>query len=65
MNLFNPEYIEEPQNAYIDITAENYTVVDEVEGISPIKEKVSEEIVDAVNNQLDSIKLSDNCYEKP
>ena len=38
LDIFQKDYIEEPQNAYIDITDNDYKVVDEVEGNSPIKE---------------------------
>ena len=65
LEIFQEDYIEEPQNAYIDITEDDYKVVDEIEGNSPIKENVTEEITTAINEQKTKLTLSDNCYQKP
>ena len=43
MEIFQEDYIVNPQNAYIDITDDTYKVVNEVEGNAPIKENVTEE----------------------
>ena len=65
MEIFQEDYIVNPQNAYIDITDDTYKVVNEVEGNAPIKENVTEEITTAINEQKTKLTLSDNCYQKP
>ena len=65
MKLFDDDYTEAPHNAYIDISDDDYTVIDEVYGNTPIFENITTEIKEAINNQLDSITLSDECYVKP
>lgn len=65
LGIFDQNYIEAPTDAYIDITDTEYKVVEETYGNTPILDTVINEIVDAINNQYDSITLSDNCYIEP
>ena len=65
LELFTEDYIEAPVNAYIDFTEDNYIVVDEVMGTTPISEQIISEIEDALDSAISEITLSDNCYENP
>lgn len=64
-NLFSNEYIEAPVNAYVNLTEDNYEIISETYGNTPIKSQIILEIIDAINNQYDSIVLSDACYVEP
>lgn len=63
--LFDEDYIEAPRDAYLDITEDDYQVVDEVAGNTPIRDNIVSEITAAVNEQKTALTLSDDCYEKP
>ena len=63
--LFDASYIEAPEDAYLDITDTDYTIVDEKPGNTPIASAITQEITDAVDTQKTSLTLSDACYEKP
>lgn len=63
--LFDSDYIEAPEDAYLDITEDDYKVVAEKPGNTPIKDTVITEITQAINDQETSLTLSDACYEKP
>ena len=65
LDIFSKDYIEDPNDAYIDLTDEGYTVVDEVLGNKPIEDEIISEITQAVQNQDETITLSDSCYESP
>lgn len=63
--LFDEEYIEPPVDAHLDITEDDYQVVDEVEGNTPIRDNIVAEITVAIDDQKTQVTLSDDCYEKP
>ncbi|MCM1283942.1 MAG: L,D-transpeptidase/peptidoglycan binding protein [Muribaculaceae bacterium] len=63
--LFSEDLLEAPQNAYLDITESGYQVVEEQKGNTPIAENVLAAIVEAIDNQEESLLLSDDCYEAP
>jgi hypothetical protein len=65
LEMFDDSYIEKPENAYLKITDDDYEVVEQVEGNSPIRDTVISEIAAAIDAQQDSLVLSDDCYEKP
>ena len=63
--LFDEEYIEPPTDAHLDITEDDYEIVQETEGNQPIPEIMKTEIKAAIENQKTTLTLSDSCYEKP
>ncbi len=63
--LFDPSYIEAPEDAHLQITDDDYTVISEKNGNAPIRKEIIKEIEKAVNDQETSLTLSDACYEKP
>ncbi len=63
--LFSSDYIEEPVDARIEITESEYSVIDETYGNMPVKEEIYSETTEALNNQIESITLSDKCYVEP
>lgn len=63
--LFDPSYIEAPEDAHLQITDEDYTVVNEKNGNTPIRDEIQKEIIRAVDDQKTTLTLSDACYEKP
>lgn len=63
--LFDKDYIAAPEDAYLDITEDDYEVVKEIPGNTPVREKIIAEITAAVENQKTAYTLSDDCYEKP
>lgn len=65
LELFSEEKIIPPQNARLDITEEGYEIIPEENGVSPIEEKVYEEIKNALDIQSTIVTLSDDCYLKP
>jgi uncharacterized protein YxeA len=65
LEIFDKDYIEEPQNAYLNITDDDYEVVEQVEGNSPIRDEVISEISSAFDTMQPEVTLSDDCYKKP
>lgn len=63
--LFEKEYIEKPQDAYMELDEEHYEMVPEVLGNEPITEILTAEVNEAVAQGEYTITLSDNCYVKP
>lgn len=63
--LFEKDYIEKPQNAYMELDEEHYELVPEVQGNEPIPEVLEAEIEEAVAQGEYTATLSDSCYEKP
>lgn len=63
--IFSSEYIEQPQNASIQVADGTYSVVPEVLGTVPIYEQIFTEIQNSLDAESKSLTLSDSCYEKP
>lgn len=65
MEIFNEDYITQPEDAHIDLSEDDAKVVDEVDGNAPIRDRIVDEITKAVDNQETQYTLSDACYESP
>lgn len=63
--LFDADYITPPEDARIDLTEDDAQIVEEVDGNTPIRERILSEIKEAVDNQETKLTLSDSCYEEP
>ena len=63
--IFDPSYIEAPENAHLRITDDDYTIVNETPGNTPIRDEIIKEIQKAIDDQETTLTLSDACYEKP
>ena len=57
--------MEEPKDAYIKINDDGYEVIPEELGTTIIPDSVLSEVSAAVENQEDSLTLSDDCYVAP
>lgn len=65
LSLFDEDYIEPPADAHLDIREDDYEIVPESQGNTPIPDIVKTEIKAAIENQKTTLTLSDSCYEKP
>jgi hypothetical protein len=65
LGLFDEDYIEAPEDAYLNLTEDDYEVVPQVEGNTPIRDAILSEITAAVDGQETELTLSDDCYVKP
>lgn len=65
MEIFDEDYITQPEDARIDLSEDEAKVVDEVEGNAPIRDQIIFEITQAINDQETEYTLSDACYEEP
>lgn len=65
MTFMQEENMRAPENASIEIGSKDYEVVSEVMGDTVIADNVHNEILEALNAQLEEYTLSDNCYENP
>lgn len=65
LGLFYEDYIELPENAYIQLNEDGYTIVPQVEGNVPIAEQIGTEIRSAIDSSLESLTLSSACYVAP
>ena len=63
--VFDPSYIEAPEDAHLRITDDDYTIVNETPGNTPIRDEILKEIQKAIDDQETALTLSDACYEKP
>lgn len=63
--IFDPSYIEAPENAHLRIMNDDYTIVNETPGNTPIRDEIIKEIQKAIDDQETTLTLSDACYEKP
>ena len=63
--LFDEDYITPPKDAYLDIREDDYEVVKEEPGNTPVRDEIAAEITAAIEDQKNAYTLSDNCYEKP
>lgn len=64
-SLFEKDYIQAPEDAYIRFNEADYTIVPEVMGCVPISSQIEKEILEALDSKDTEIKLSDKCYENP
>ncbi len=65
LDLFSESYIEAPENAYLDISADGYRIVEDTPGCTPIADEVYAKISEAVDSQETTVILSDRCYVPP
>ena len=65
LTIFDRDYIEAPENAHLEITEDDYRIVNEIPGNTPIAEEVIKEIQNAVDARETEFTLSDSCYTKP
>lgn len=66
LSCFQEENIIEPQNAHLQKQEEQYVIVPEVEGTKLNREKMEQEVKDAIENGEEEINLEElGCYEKP
>ena len=65
LEIFDPDYITQPEDARIDLSEDDAKVIDEVDGNAPIRDEILREIIQAVDNQEVTLTLSDSCYEEP
>lgn len=65
LTIFDANYIEAPEDAHLDITEDDYQVVPETPGNTPIREEILSEITQAIDDRKTSLTLSDACYESP
>lgn len=63
--LFDEDYITAPKDAFLNITEDDYELVKEEPGNTPIRDNIITEITAAVEDQKTACILSDDCYEKP
>lgn len=65
LEIFSKDYITEPVDACVKINSDNYEVVPEINGNSPVKEKINSLVIEALESENDSIVLTDDCYLTP
>ena len=65
LQIFDEDYITQPEDAHIDLSEEEAKVIEEVDGNAPIRNRILSEITQAVDNQETKLTLSDACYEEP
>lgn len=65
LQIFDEDYITQPEDARIDLSEDDAKVVDEVDGNAPIRDEILSEITQAIDNQETKLTLSDACYEEP
>ena len=49
--IFDPSYIEAPENAHLRITDDDYTIVNETPGNTPIRDEIIKEIQKAIDDR--------------
>ena len=65
LDIFSDDYIENPEDAHIEIKDGEYDVIEEKQGCKPIYDSILAEVKDALDNELPKLALSDDCYEAP
>lgn len=65
LDIFSDDYIENPEDAHIEIKDGKYDVIEEKNGCKPIYDSILAEVKDALDNELPKLSLSDDCYEAP
>ncbi len=65
LQIFDEDYITQPEDARIDLSEDDAKVVDEIDGNAPIRDEILSEITQAIDNQETKLTLSDACYEEP
>lgn len=63
--IYDENYMISPENAYIDLGEDGYSIVSEVLGCIPIAQQIESEILAGLDTESTSITLSDACYVKP
>ena len=63
--IFDADYIQAPEDAHLEITDDDYKVVPETPGNTPIREEILSEITQAIADQKTTLPLTDACYEAP
>lgn len=65
LEIFSESTITAPSDAYLKLLEDNYEVIPEVMGNTPIYDKIMAELHTALINCDSEITLSDQCYENP
>ena len=65
LDIFSDDYIENPEDAHIEIKDGEYNVIEEKKGMQAIYDSILAEVKDALDNELPKLSLSDDCYEAP
>ncbi len=65
LDIFSDDYIEEPEDARIEISDGSYSVIDEKPGSKPVYDQILSEVKDSLDNEVSELTLSDDCYETP
>lgn len=65
LGIFDKDYIKAPVDSYIKIGEDDFEIVPEETGNTPIADKIGELITTALTNQQDEITLGSDCYEAP
>lgn len=63
--IFDKDYIQAPEDAHLEITGDDYKIVPETPGNTPIREEILSEITQAIDDQKTALTLPDACYESP
>ncbi len=64
-SFMDPSNMEPPQDARLTVSETGYELVPEAAGTTVVPENVQREIRDAVENQMETLTLSDDCYLSP
>ncbi len=65
LDIFSDDYIEEPEDARIEISDGSYSVIDEKPGNKPIYDQILAEVKNCLDDEVSELTLSDDCYETP
>lgn len=65
LDIFSDDYIEEPENARIDIADGKYEVIDEKAGCKPVYDQILLEVKTCLDDEVAKYTLSDDCYVSP
>ena len=65
LDIFSDDYIENPEDAHIEIKDGKYDVIEEKNGCKPIYDSILAEVKNALDNELPKLALNDDCYESP
>lgn len=65
LGIFAEDYIQKPEDSYIKINTDDFEIVPEVMGNTPVNDKIYELVTDALYNEKSELTLTDDCYVAP
>ena len=65
LDIFSDDYIEQPEDARIEISDGSYSVIDEKQGNKPVYDQILSEVKKSLDDEVTELTLSDDCYESP